>query len=108
MPMTAVNPVGWNCQTAAVRPPDLEALMGRLADRPGREDSLVHVEVRPAREARYADWPAWVSPEVVAALARTGVPRPWAHQAEAAGLAHAGRHCVVATGTASGKSLAYL
>lgn len=91
-----------------MRPPDLEALVGRLADRPGREDSLVHVEVLPAREARYAEWPEWVSPEVVAALARTGVPRPWAHQAAAAELAHAGQHCVVATGTASGKSLAYL
>ena len=33
---------------------------------------------------------------------------PWAHQAEAADLARAGRHVVVSTGTASGKSLAYL
>lgn len=32
---------------------------------------------------------------------------PWRHQAEAASLAWAGRQVVVATGTASGKSLAY-
>ena len=33
---------------------------------------------------------------------------PWAHQAVAADLAHSGRHVVLSTGTASGKSLAYL
>ena len=36
-----------------------------------------------------------------------GVPSPWTHQAEAAEHAWAGRHVVVSTGTASGKSLAY-
>ncbi len=36
-----------------------------------------------------------------------GVERPWRHQAAAAESAHRGRHVVLATGTASGKSLAY-
>ena len=40
-------------------------------------------------------------------LRRAGVRQPWSHQARAAGLAHVGRDVVVATGTASGKSLAY-
>ena len=35
------------------------------------------------------------------------MPRPWTHQVDAATLAYTGRHVVVATGTASGKSLAY-
>ncbi|WP_083288405.1 DEAD/DEAH box helicase [Jiangella alba] len=36
-----------------------------------------------------------------------GIVAPWAHQAQAAALAWSRRHVVIATGTASGKSLAY-
>ncbi len=45
--------------------------------------------------------------DLVAAFERLGVRQPYTHQAEAASLAHEGRHVVIATGTASGKSLAY-
>src|SRR5664279_638838 len=37
-----------------------------------------------------------------------GIGLPWTHQAEAADLAHSGRDVMIATGTASGKSLGYL
>ncbi len=82
-------------------------LIDRLAAVPGREGRLVHVEQLPERPARHADWPAWADPEVVRAYADRGVSRPWVHQVEAASAAYAGRHVVLATGTASGKSLAY-
>ncbi|WP_203861217.1 DEAD/DEAH box helicase [Plantactinospora mayteni] len=68
---------------------------------------VTHVERVPARPGTVADWPEWVPAELRAALAGQGVVAPWRHQAEAAGHAYAGRHVVVATGTASGKSLAY-
>ncbi len=61
----------------------------------------------PARDAVVAGWPGWAHPDIVAAYAGLGVPEPWKHQIEAADLAHHGSHTVVATGTASGKSLAY-
>jgi DEAD/DEAH box helicase domain-containing protein len=48
-----------------------------------------------------------VPDDVRAAYVAQGLLTPWRHQAEAAELAHAGRHVVVATGTASGKSLGY-
>jgi DEAD/DEAH box helicase domain-containing protein len=54
------------------------------------------------------DWPDWAHPALVDALVRSGVHRPWRHQVEAAELARSGRSVVVSTGTASGKSLAYL
>ncbi|WP_238997984.1 DEAD/DEAH box helicase [Nocardioides limicola] len=82
-------------------------LVTMLAAGPGREDRLRHVEVLPPRSARTVDWPAWVPDDVAEAYRRRGIARPWRHQVEAAELAHAGAHVVLATGTASGKSLAY-
>ncbi|MDX6223327.1 MAG: box helicase protein [Frankiales bacterium] len=80
-------------------------MAGALGSRAG---DVTHVEHVPARAARTTDWPAWVSPLVVDRLRLAGVAAPWTHQAEAATLAWSGRSTVVATGTASGKSLAYL
>ncbi|MBA2573748.1 MAG: DEAD/DEAH box helicase [Nocardioidaceae bacterium] len=87
---------------------DPEAAVLRLASPPSRRDRLTHLEVRPQRDAQLANWPAWAHPELVASYARRGVVALWSHQAEAAELAWSGRHTVIATGTASGKSLAYL
>ena len=55
-----------------------------------------------------APWPEWVPPGLVAAFGRAGVSEPWTHQAAAADLARAGRNVILATGTASGKSIGYL
>ncbi|WP_392543260.1 DEAD/DEAH box helicase [Oryzobacter telluris] len=74
----------------------------------GRSERLLHVERVPAREARLAQWPEGVAPAVLAALLGGGIERPWSHQRAAIDLATAGRHVVLATGTASGKSLGYL
>ncbi len=77
-----------------------------LAD-PEFADRVTHLSVLPARPATYAEWPRWALPELIAAFAARGIDRPWAHQAVAAEAAYAGEHAVIATGTASGKSLAY-
>ncbi|HEX6989138.1 MAG TPA: DEAD/DEAH box helicase [Bacillota bacterium] len=61
----------------------------------------------PARPARHADWPAQVGPELRAALRAAGIDRPYTHQAEAIASAMAGRHVVVVTPTASGKTLCF-
>ena len=81
--------------------------MARLTAVPGREDRLRHLEVVPPRPAVSAPWPDWVADDVRAAFERAGVSAPWQHQAAAADAAHAGQHVVLATGTASGKSMAY-
>ena len=86
---------------------DPAALVRRLASGPRREERLTHLETRPAREATYAPWPEWADPEVVAAYGDRGITAPWHHQIVAADAGHRGEDVVLATGTASGKSLAY-
>ncbi|CDO07616.1 DEAD/DEAH box helicase [Mycolicibacterium cosmeticum] len=71
------------------------------------ERPLRHVTDLPARRAQTRPWPDWAPAEVVAAYADRGVTGLWSHQLAAAELAHHGRHVVLSTGTASGKSLAY-
>jgi DEAD/DEAH box helicase domain-containing protein len=78
-----------------------------LAGVPAGESPLTHVADLAARESQHAEWPDWAAQGVLDALAGSGVKLPWTHQVEAAGLAHAGQHVVVSTGTGSGKSVAY-
>jgi DEAD/DEAH box helicase domain-containing protein len=74
----------------------------------GRAERVTHVERIAPRDARTVPWPAWVSDLVVARLQGIGVLEPWSHQVAAADAAWAGQSVVLATGTASGKSLGYL
>jgi DEAD/DEAH box helicase domain-containing protein len=83
-------------------------LLGRVtAGIPDERNPITHVAHLPAREPGFAEWPQWVPSPVVDAITATGVRLPWTHQVEAASLARSGRHVVIATGTSSGKSLAY-
>ena len=82
--------------------------LARLIAPAGRRDRLTHVERVPGRPGRPVDWPSWTHPAVVQALVAGGVAAPWSHQVQAAELVRGGRSTVVATGTASGKSLCYL
>ncbi|OLB80649.1 MAG: ATP-dependent helicase [Actinobacteria bacterium 13_2_20CM_2_66_6] len=61
----------------------------------------------PATEAVFAPLPSDLKPELAAALRTRGVERLYSHQAEAYAAVRAGRHLVVVTPTASGKTLCY-
>lgn len=74
----------------------------------GSDRRVAHRHHRPAQPGVTLPYPAWVSDEVRAALARIGVTQLWRHQVLAAEAAHVGRHVALATGTASGKTLGYL
>jgi DEAD/DEAH box helicase domain-containing protein len=71
------------------------------------EHPLRHVADLPPQPGRPREWPSWAEPDVVQAFTDRGITAPWSHQLAAADLAHGGRHVVLSTGTASGKSLAY-
>jgi DEAD/DEAH box helicase domain-containing protein len=84
------------------------APLDRLLADPEARERVRHVERLPSRPATTADWPRWTPDALVEAITGIGVSRPWTHQVAAAEHAWAGRSVVVATGTASGKSLGYL
>ena len=59
------------------------------------------------RPARFGPWPSALDPRLVAALRERGVDRLYTHQSQAIETVLAGKHVVLATSTASGKTLAY-
>jgi len=63
--------------------------------------------VRPATSARFGEFPADLHPDLVRALAARGIARPYTHQEAAIAHARAGRNVVLATPTASGKTLCF-
>lgn len=73
----------------------------------GGQNPLRHVADIPPRRGCPQGWPCWADPDVVRAFVDRGITAPWSHQLAAAEIAHTGRHVVLCTGTASGKSLAY-
>ncbi len=73
-----------------------------------RYPQVTHIEHVARNDGVSGEWPVWTAPHLVERLADRGITGPWSHQAEAADLARSGRDVIIATGTASGKSLAFL
>jgi DEAD/DEAH box helicase domain-containing protein len=70
-------------------------------------EELAYVTEVPAREARLVPIPEDLHPQVQEALSAQGLTGLYGHQAEAFESASRGEHLVIATGTASGKTLAF-
>jgi len=107
---TAAPPAGTGAPAAGTAAPPAgtgEAVLRSLA-RGHRSGCLVGLRTVPARVGVPGAWPGWVPAVLRDRLAAAGIPALWAHQVAAADAAHAGEHVVLATGTGSGKSLAYL
>jgi DEAD/DEAH box helicase domain-containing protein len=85
---------------------DARAFVQRLAAREGGEASLAHVEVVAAREPILEPLPGLPEP-LRFRLASLGVEGLYPHQARALEVLERGDNVIVATGTASGKTLVY-
>ena len=72
-----------------------------------RDESLVHLREIPARTSEPGPFPDDVPSLVVDRLGLVGVTGLYAHQRTAFDTVRAGRNVIVATGTASGKTLVY-
>lgn len=86
---------------------EAEHLIRRWADHPERGAPFVARWSEDARPARFAELPSWISAGVRKGLTARGIERPYTHQAEALDHIGDGRDVVVATPTASGKTLVY-
>jgi len=81
--------------------------LARLQSAPEYAGQIVHIEMLPAREARYEPLARPLPPPLQAILQQHGISGLYTHQARAIDAARDGENVLVATGTASGKTLCY-
>jgi DEAD/DEAH box helicase domain-containing protein len=72
-----------------------------------RDDSITAIKHIPAQEGRFADYPPEVHPALREALEKKGYQKLYSHQRLAWDAVREGKHMVVVTPTASGKTLCY-
>jgi DEAD/DEAH box helicase domain-containing protein len=84
-----------------------QAFLDSLTADPLEAENLVHVQELPARTPQVAPFPEGLPELLVSRLSLLGVDGLYAHQLEGLEALRAGRHVMLSTGTASGKSLVY-
>ena len=85
----------------------LEQILSAIREQPATARNVTTWHEIPARPGQFVPIPPSVNPRLAAALRSTGIESLYSHQAEAFEVAQAGRHLVVVTPTASGKTLCY-
>jgi DEAD/DEAH box helicase domain-containing protein len=85
----------------------LKDFINSLKDAAEYRDILSHYHYLEPKPVEYGAGDGGLSPGVIEALARLGIPRLYAHQGEALAHIRSGKHLLVATPTASGKTLIY-
>jgi DEAD/DEAH box helicase domain-containing protein len=87
---------------------DTAAFLDELRSAKDYAGQIVYVRRVDAQPARYASPSSPLRPELARMLASRGITRLYSHQAEALDALAGGRDVLLATGTASGKSLCYI
>jgi len=85
----------------------LEQILSAIREQPATARHITAWHEVPARPGRFVPMPATVNPRLATALRRAGMESLYSHQGEAFEVARSGRHLVVVTPTASGKTLCY-
>jgi DEAD/DEAH box helicase domain-containing protein len=86
---------------------DNAAALEKILRDPAFAANIVEERLLPAREGVYAPFPAGLDRRIAAALRNRGISQIYTHQAEVWEEIQKGRHVVVVTPTASGKTLCY-
>ncbi len=87
---------------------DVQRFLKELASNQYYQGQNVFTTNLPSKEAEYGEVYPPLTPEIEGLLAKKGINKLYFHQAEAITEIRNGKHTVIVTGTASGKSLCYL
>lgn len=85
----------------------IRALIDQWQQEAEFRENVSYWQVTAAREAVSTPIPTWLDSRLQSALQSLGITQLYSHQAEAVRHAHDGENLVIATGTASGKTLCY-
>ena len=85
--------------------PDVGNILPAIRRR--HRDRITGELTMPARPAQYAPYPADLDPKLIDALRSRGIDQLYTHQRAAWDVVTSGRHAVIVTPTASGKTLCY-
>ncbi|WP_274362226.1 DEAD/DEAH box helicase [Paenibacillus thermotolerans] len=85
----------------------MEELIHMIRSTPELMENVTEWRTIPGKEARYAEFPHSLRPELRKALTDKGIEKLYTHQAAAFEAIQAGKHVVTVTPTASGKTLTY-
>jgi len=85
----------------------IHALIDRWQRDPDFRENIAHWQVTPACAATFSPMPAVMDSRLVSGLNSLGISQLYSHQAEAFERLQNGENLVIATGTASGKTLCY-
>ncbi len=86
----------------------LEQLIAQLRDNPAFVRNVTAWRTLPQQAAQTTPWPSALSPRLAETAEGLGIDALYAHQTRAIEAALRGEHVVLATGTASGKTLGYV
>lgn len=86
---------------------NLQGVLDSLQTDSGFQENIVYWQSFPPKKSTTVDFPTFIHPELIRTLDDLGITRLYSHQEHAISLLKRGRNLVLATGTASGKSLCY-
>lgn len=86
---------------------DIDSFIHHLFSDATIAKNIVAQQKLEARDARYASWPEALAPALIQSLDSNGISQPYTHQAQAIQASLEGKHLVISTQVASGKSLCY-
>ncbi|HBF35938.1 MAG TPA: ATP-dependent helicase [Firmicutes bacterium] len=87
---------------------DAQRFLKELSSRDYYQEQIAFIQHIPSKQAEYGEVSPPLSSAVADLLKARGIEKLYSHQAAAINEVNEGRHTVIVTGTASGKSLCYL